>query len=46
MLVVLGKLYDMYQQTVFNKNHSKQLWNYLFTHQNKITALKQGKFDY
>lgn len=41
-----GKLYDMYQQTVFNKNHSKQLWNYLFTHQNKITALKQAKFDF
>jgi hypothetical protein len=41
-----GKLYDMYQQTVFNKNHSKQLWTYLFTHQNKITALKQAKFDF
>lgn len=41
-----GKLYDMYQQTVFNNNHSKQLWNYLFTHQNKIAALKQAKFDF
>lgn len=41
-----GRLYDMYQQIQLNAAQSNQLWNYLFKHQHKITALKQGKFEF
>lgn len=41
-----GRIYDMYQQTSFNQKHSKQIWNYLFLNQNRITILKQGKFNF
>lgn len=41
-----GRLYDMYQKIKFNATQSNQLWEYLFKHQHKITALKQGKFEF
>jgi hypothetical protein len=41
-----GRLYDMYQQIKLNAIQSEKLWTYLFKHQNKITALKQGKFEF
>ncbi len=41
-----GYLIDGYGNTKFTKAEAKQLWNYLFTHQNQIMALKQARFDF
>lgn len=41
-----GYLIDMLGNVKFGKAEAKQLWNYLFTHQNQIMALKQKKFDF
>ncbi len=41
-----GYLVDMFENVKFNKAEAKQLWNYLFTHQNQIMALKQKRFDF
>ena len=41
-----GYLIDMLGNVKFNKAEAKQLWNYLFTHQNQIMALKQKRFDF
>ncbi len=41
-----GYLIDMLENVKFNKAEAKQLWNYLFTHQNQIMALKQKRFDF
>ena len=41
-----GYLVDMLENVKFNKAEAKQLWNYLFTHQNQIMALKQKRFDF
>ena len=41
-----GYLIDMLGNVKFNKAEAKQLWNYLFTHQNQIMALKQARFDF
>ena len=40
-------LLNRYARNVkFGKAEAKQLWNYLFTHQNQIMALKQKRFDF
>ena len=41
-----GYLIDMLGNVKFGKAEAKQLWNYLFTHQNQIMALKQKRFDF
>ena len=41
-----GYLVDMFENVKFGKAEAKQLWNYLFTHQNQIMALKQARFDF
>ncbi len=41
-----GYLVDMFENVKFGKAEAKQLWNYLFTHQNQIMALKQKRFDF
>ena len=41
-----GYLVDMLGNVKFGKAEAKQLWNYLFTHQNQIMALKQKRFDF
>ncbi len=41
-----GYLVDMLGNVKFGKAEAKQLWNYLFTHQNQIMALKQARFDF
>ncbi len=41
-----GYLIDMLGNVKFGKAEAKQLWNYLFTHQNQIMALKQARFDF
>ena len=41
-----GYLIDMLENVKFGKAEAKQLWNYLFTHQNQIMALKQKRFDF
>lgn len=41
-----GYLIDGYGNIKFTKLEAKQLWNYLFTHQNQIMALKQARFDF
>ena len=41
-----GYLVDMLEGVKFGKAEAKQLWNYLFTHQNQIMALKQKRFDF
>ena len=41
-----GYLIDMLENVKFGKAEAKQLWNYLFTHQNQIMALKQARFDF
>ena len=41
-----GYLVDMFENVKFGKVEAKQLWNYLFTHQNQIMALKQARFDF
>lgn len=41
-----GYLIDILGNVKFNKAEAKQLWNYLFTHQNQIMALKQKRFDF
>ena len=41
-----GYLIDMFENVKFGKAEAKQLWNYLFTHQNQIMALKQARFDF
>ncbi len=41
-----GYLVDMLENVKFGKAEAKQLWNYLFTHQNQIMALKQKRFDF
>ena len=41
-----GYLIDMLGNVKFGKAEAKQLWNYLFTHQNQIMALKQSRFNF
>ncbi len=41
-----GYLLDMLEGVKFGKAEAKQLWHYLFTHQNQIMALKQARFDF
>ena len=41
-----GYLVDMFENVKFGKAEAKQLWNYLFTHQNQIMALKQKRIDF
>ncbi len=41
-----GYLVDMLENVRFGKDEAKQLWNYLFTHQKQIMALKQKRFDF
>ncbi len=41
-----GLLIDMLGNVKFGKAEAKQLWHYLFTHQNQIMALKQARFDF
>lgn len=41
-----GYLIDLLGNVKFGKAEAKQLWNYLFTHQNQIMALKQKRFDF
>ena len=41
-----GYLVDMLENVKFGKAEAKQLWHYLFTHQNQIMALKQARFDF
>ncbi len=41
-----GKLYDMQQNTTFTAKHTKYLWNWLFTNQDRITALKQSVMEF
>ena len=41
-----GYLIDMLGNVKFGKAEAKQLWNYLFTHQNQIMVLKQKRFDF
>ena len=41
-----GYLIDMLGNVKFGKAEAKKLWNYLFTHQNQIMALKQKRFDF
>ena len=41
-----GYLVDMLENVKFGKAEAKQLWHYLFLHQNQIMALKQARFDF
>ncbi len=41
-----GYLVDMLENVKFGKAEAKQLWNYLFTHQNQIAILKDNRFDF
>ena len=44
--IVVGTHALIQENVKFNKAEAKQLWNYLFTHQNQIMALKQKRFDF
>ena len=41
-----GYLVDMLGNVKFGKAEAKQLWHYLFLHQNQIMILKQKRFDF